>query len=99
MRPMNAPSANEMAAERIHTLDRVVSDFALGVARAHESEELRRALRLGLDDLSRAGGGLRLALCEINAAPDGMPLIAWQEGSEGLTIAEGEEFKNWFGKA
>lgn len=99
MRPMNAPSANEMAVERIHTLDRAVSDFALGVARAHEGEELRRALRLGLDDLSRAGGGLRLALCEINAAPDGMPLIAWQEGSEGLTIAEGEEFKNWFGKA
>jgi signal transduction histidine kinase len=89
----------ESTSERALMLDRAVAEFALAVARAHEADELRAALHNGLDLLAHADGGSRYSLCEISAGPDGAPLIAWQAGRGGFSIAEGGDFGSWFVRA
>jgi signal transduction histidine kinase len=89
----------ESSDPHIPAFDEALAEFALGLARAHEADELRTVLHNGLDLLARADGASRYALCEITAGPDGAPLIAWQAGRDGYSVVEGDEFRIWFGKA
>lgn len=80
-------------------LDRALIETAAAIAQANEPDDIRAALSRSLDLVRRADPTLRHALCEINAGPDGRPVIVWQAADEGFGILEGETFTSWFARA
>lgn len=80
-------------------LGHALVETAAAVAQANEADEIRTALSRGVDLLRRADPALRYALCEINAGPDGRPVIVWQASGDDFGIVEGEQFRSWFTRA
>ncbi|MCE9650325.1 MAG: hypothetical protein K8R18_11950 [Parvibaculum sp.] len=74
-------------------------DFSFMLAAASGPADLRAALKAGVALLANAEGETHLAICEISAAPDGRPLIAWQMAAGGPEIEEKTAFNGWFRRA
>lgn len=76
-----------------------LTEFSLMLAAAHDTAELRAALHAGITLFANAETETHIAICEISAAPDCNPLIAWQAVAGGPEIAEEKTFSSWFRRA
>ncbi len=100
MQLMGSSSRLEAEPGRSAASELALVEFSSALATAHEAEELRAALRSGLDLIAHIDGSSELAICEISAASDGRPLIVWQAVSgDRPEIAENRNFEDWFRRA
>ena len=98
MRPLESASRSAPAQTRYDGAQ-ALTEFSLMLAAAHDTTELRATLQAGIALFANAETETHIAICEISAAPDGRPLIAWQAVAGGPEIAEEKAFLDWFRRA